>query len=287
MKSTKPAGSLADVLRTRRGPSRAVAILVVALLLAGCRSAGTDAAAATPDGSSAGTAVASIPASSTPTGESPTATPTATASGGSPPSATEIDPRADGLDVTFGEFAITLEAGAIRPGPVTFVVHNAGQLTHGFEMKIEDGNRSGGDRMKIETRTFQSGETLRIEADLPPGTYEIECFVSDHDERGMRAMLEVSADAPLVTVDPATPSPGTVRIVQFAFVAANVDVTAGSAITWANEDPTPHTVTSVDGAFDSLQLEPAETFSTVFEQPGDYPYRCEIHPTMTGTVHVR
>jgi plastocyanin len=262
---------------------RAGAILVAALLLAGCRAAGGDATIAAPDGGSQATAQASSPATST----SPGTSPGATAAAGSPPPPTQFDPRTDGLDVAFGEFAIILEASVIRPGAVTFVVHNAGHLTHGFEMKIEGGHGSDDDRMKIETRTFQSGETLRVEADLPPGTYEIECFVSDHDERGMRTMLEVRADAPLATIDPGATSPGTVRIVQFAFVAADIDVTAGSGITWTNEDPAPHTVTAEAGAFDSLQLEPGASFSTVLEQPGDYRYRCEIHPTMTGTVHVR
>jgi plastocyanin len=262
---------------------RAGAILIAGLILAGCRAAGGDATAETPEGSLSGPPTASIPAASPRSSESPTA-PAAQASS---PLIAEIDPRTDGLDVTFGEFAITLEAETIRPGPVTFVVHNAGHLTHGFEMKIEGGHGSDGDRMKIETRTFQSGETIRVEADLPPGSYEIECFVADHDERGMRTMLAVSADAPLVTVDPASPPAGTVRIVQFAFVAADIDVTAGSAITWTNEDPAPHTVTAEAGTFDSLQLEPGDSFSTVLQEPGDYRYRCEIHPTMTGTVRVR
>ena len=262
---------------------RAGAILIAGLLLAGCRGAGSDAPPATLEVRSSGSPGASITAASPPSSESSTA-PVAQAS---QPPATELDPRTDGLDVTFGEFAITLEAEAIRPGPVTFVVHNAGHLTHGFEMKIEGGHGSDGDRMKIETRTFQSGETLRVEADLPAGTYEIECFIADHDERGMRTMLEVSANAPLVIVDPASPPPGTVRIVQFAFVAAEIDVAAGSAITWTNEDRAPHTVTAEAGAYDSMQLGPGESFSAVLEQPGDYRYRCEIHPTMTGTVHVR
>jgi plastocyanin len=263
--------------------TRAGAFLIAALLLAGCRAAGSESNVATASPRPTGSPEASIPGASAPSSSSPTAT----AALGSPPPATEVDPRTDGLDVTFGEFAITLEAPAIRPGPVTFVVHNAGHLTHGFEMKIDGGHGSDGGRMEIETRTFQSGETLRVEADLPPGTYEIECFVSDHDERGMRTMLEVRADAPLVTIDPTSSSPGAVRIVQFAFVAADLDVEAGSRITWTNEDPTPHTVTAEARAFDSLQLESGESFSTTLEQPGDYRYRCEIHPTMTGTVHVR
>src|SRR5687767_10970451 len=57
---------------------------------------------------------------------------------GSPVAApARVDPREDGFEVGFGEFAVTLEAAAIRPGPVTFVVHNGGELVHGFEMAIE------------------------------------------------------------------------------------------------------------------------------------------------------
>ena len=32
----------------------------------------------------------------------------------------KVDPRRGGLELGFGEFAITLEAAEIRPGPVTF-----------------------------------------------------------------------------------------------------------------------------------------------------------------------
>lgn len=265
----------------RTGHWRVGAWFIGAMLLAGCQGGVSTTAPSAPGSVPSATAVE--PASS------PPATPEATAPPGAAgsPAPTEVDPRTDGLDVMFGEFAITLEASTVRPGPVTFVVHNAGHLTHGFEMKIEGGHGRDDDRMKIETRTFRSGETLRVEADLPPGTYEIECFVADHDDRGMRTILEVRADAPLMTVDPGAPTLGTVRIVQFAFVAAEIDVAAGSEVTWTNEDPTPHTVTADGGAFDSRQLEPGERFSAVLSQPGAFAYRCEIHPTMTGTVQVR
>ncbi len=200
-----------------------------------------------------------------------------------------VDPRADGLDVTFGEFAITLEADAIRPGPVTLVVHNAGEMTHGFEMKIESsgsGSGSGRDRKKIETRTFHSGETLRVEADLSPGTYEIECYVDGHASKGMRTTLTVKANAPLVTPVPGDTASGNVRIVQFAFVPATLDVAAGSQVTWTNDDPTAHTITADDRAFDSKQLDPGASFSVVLDTAGSHVYHCEIHPTMVGTVVV-
>lgn len=279
--------------RSGAGPVHAIlGIALAAVLLAACTTSGSGAPPSAQSSAPAATPVttASPTASAEPTPD-PTAEPTAESTAdptASPsPSAGTVDPRGDGLDVTFGEFAITLEASAVRPGPVTFVVHNAGQLTHGFEMRIErSGSGSGGDRDKIETRTFRSGETLRVEADLEPGVYEIECFVSDHDDRGMRALLEVRDDAPLVAADPGGADVGTTRIVQFAFVAADIDVPVGTRMTWVNDDPAPHTVTADDGAFDSGQLDSGATWSVVLDTPGTFAYHCDIHPTMVGTVRV-
>jgi plastocyanin/uncharacterized cupredoxin-like copper-binding protein len=259
------------------------AVAVVVLLVAACGAGGPGAALTFPSANPAAPASGVPSAAASPAAS--VASPTTTATGASPSSAAAIDPRTDGLDVTFGEFAITLEAAVIRPGRVTLVVHNAGRLTHGFEMKIHESG-SGGDRKKIETRTFHSGETLRVEASLTPGVYEVECYVADHASKGMRVSLEVRADAPLGTADPDSAVPGTARIVQFAFVAASLDVPAGSRVTWTNDDPTPHTVTADGGAFDSRQLDPGASFSVVLDTPGAFAYHCEIHPTMVGTVLV-
>jgi len=260
------------------------AVAIAVFLVAACQAGGPGAAPATiPPTDPSGPAGVVPSASASPAVADPSPTSTATVASRSPAAA--IDPRSDGLDVAFGEFAITLEAAVIRPGPVTLIVRNAGHLTHGLEMKIE-GSGSGRDRKTIETRTFRSGETLRVEANLPPGVYEIECYVADHAAKGMRTSLEVRADAPLVTVAPGTAVPGTARIVQFAFVAASLDVPAGTRVTWLNDDPAPHTVTADGGAFDSRQLDPGASFSVVLDTPGTFAYHCEIHPTMVGTVLV-
>jgi plastocyanin len=266
-----------------------VVVVAALLLLAGCQASGSGTPQTFRTAAPTGTADALPSATPSPT-TSPTAaipSPTATSTDdSSSPAGAAVDPRKDGLDVAFGEFAITLEAEAIRPGPVTLVVHNAGQLTHGFEMKIEGGSGSGGDRKKIETRTFRSGETLRVEADLAPGVYEIECYVANHASMGMRTTLEVRANAPLVSAAPGTAASGDARIVQFAFVPASLDVPVGSRVTWTNGDPTPHTVTADGGAFDSKQLDPGASFSVALDTPGSFKYHCEIHPTMVGTVVV-
>lgn len=264
--------------RSGRRAAPAAALAVAGLLIASCGTGLTAPVAPTQPTPSR---------SADPSGAAaPSATPAAAPSNGGAPATARFDPRADGLDVTLDEFGITLEASTVRPGPVTLVVHNAGRLTLGFEMKIEH-HGSGGERLKIEARTIRSGETLRVEANLLPGTYEIECSVADDDSRELRTMLEVRSDAPLATSVPGGQAPSTARIVQYAFVAADVTVAAGTWITWTNEDPTPHTVTADGGAFDSRQMDPGDRFRTVFSTAGDYPFHCEIHPTMAGVIHVR
>jgi hypothetical protein len=205
--------------------------------------------------------------------------------------ARRVDPRRDGLQVGFGEFAIAVEAEPIRPGPVTFEVRNGGKLVHGFRLRSEEGGGSnsgpggGGDRFEIRGPRFGPEETVRIETFLEPGLYELECFVADHDDRGMEILLRVEPNAPLVKVE--LQEPGTVNIKGFAFVPATVEVPRGTRVRWRNRDPTQHTVTARDGSFSSDPLSGGATFAFVFAQPGTYTYRCAIHPTMEGTVTVR
>lgn len=59
----------------------------------------------------------------------------------------------------------------------------------------------------------------------------------------------------------------------------------GTKVTWYNEDSLTHTVTG--DSWDSGQILPSQTFSKVFDQPGDYKYHCSIHPGMTGEIIVQ
>lgn len=225
-----------------------------------------------------------------PPGGSPAAAPAGQAAAASPDDAgRRIDPRRGGFELGFGEFAITMEAEVIRPGPVTFLVRNGGALVHGFEIEGEDGgdhSGSGHGGFKLEGEAFGPGEVVRIRADLRPGVYEIECFVAEHDDRGMRAFLTVRPGAPLVRADDGPASDDAVQISDFAFGPETIDVAPGTEVTWSNDDPAPHTVSAEGGGFDSGTLEPGQTFATVFEQPGRFPYVCRIHPTMRGVVRV-
>ncbi len=80
-----------------------------------------------------------------------------------------------------------------------------------------------------------------------------------------------------------------VAVRDFSFQPATVRVQAGTTITWVNCEPETgeaHTSTSDSQVWSSDFLSPGTTFSHTFDQVGSFPYHCEPHPFMTGTVVV-
>ena len=81
-----------------------------------------------------------------------------------------------------------------------------------------------------------------------------------------------------------------------AFSPNPIALKVGGTATWTNDDSTPHTVTSgqnaqPDDKFNSSPnftplLTPGQTFSHQFTEAGEYPYYCQLHPNMVGTISV-
>ena len=198
--------------------------------------------------------------------------------------ADRTDPRDDGFEVALGEWAVTPEATAIRPGRATFVIVNRGTMPHGFEIEREDVDD---DASKVETRILQPGESVEVELDLDAGVYKLECNVEGHDDMGMEMLLEVRPNAPLASNQSAGKAQkAAVSIEAFAFMPATIEVAADQDVVWKNHDPADHTVTGQDGAFDSGTMRQGGTFRTSFDSQGEYRYICALHPGMKGTVVV-
>jgi plastocyanin len=77
-----------------------------------------------------------------------------------------------------------------------------------------------------------------------------------------------------------------VSIVSRAYQPPALTIEAGQTVTWTNRGFTPHTVTALGGEFDSGRLNVGESFKVTFSTPGTFAYKCEIHPSMRGTVTV-
>jgi len=76
------------------------------------------------------------------------------------------------------------------------------------------------------------------------------------------------------------------NIQNFAYQPANISVTAGTTVTWTNQDSAPHTVTFRNGMKDSGMLRQGQSFSYTFATAGTYAYYCSYHANMVGTVIV-
>jgi nitrite reductase (NO-forming) len=75
-----------------------------------------------------------------------------------------------------------------------------------------------------------------------------------------------------------------------------VQIGVGETIRWTNHDMIAHTVTSgfsdglagtPDGKFDSGYIDAGGTFEMTFTEAGGYPYYCQPHPWMRGTILVK
>jgi plastocyanin len=80
----------------------------------------------------------------------------------------------------------------------------------------------------------------------------------------------------------------TVTIDNFSFAPMQLEIKAGTEVTWINKDDVPHTVVSDDHKlFKSRALDTDEKFSFTFKDPGTYEYFCSVHPKMTGKIVVK
>jgi plastocyanin len=70
------------------------------------------------------------------------------------------------------------------------------------------------------------------------------------------------------------------------FDPAQLDVGAGTTVTWTNGDTEAHTVTADNGLFDSGVIEPGQYYSTWLGGSGTVSYHSETDPAMKGSVVV-
>jgi plastocyanin len=90
----------------------------------------------------------------------------------------------------------------------------------------------------------------------------------------------------MVGADVRAQSPVLVDIQDSNYVPPSLTVPAGTTVRWINHDEETHTVTSMTGLFGSAGLDLKEEYSHTFSAPGEYPYTCDLHPHMRGTIVV-
>jgi plastocyanin len=126
------------------------------------------------------------------------------------------------------------------------------------------------DSSSDDTSASGAAETTAADAGTRGGIY---------GGTGSEAPADTAAAAP-------AEGAGAVAIANFAFDPADVEVAAGTTVTWTNNDGTPHRVKANDDSFDSDDMSQGDTFEHTFDTAGTFDYICAIHPSMKGTVTV-
>ena len=83
-------------------------------------------------------------------------------------------------------------------------------------------------------------------------------------------------------------SRASITISNFMFSPMSTTVAPGATIAVTNKDSTTHTLTATGGQFNTGDIghNQTKTFKAPM-RPGNYPYICNIHQYMTGTITVR
>jgi plastocyanin len=153
----------------------------------------------------------------------------------------------------------------------------------------------------FDSGILRSGEVFSHRFDTA-GTYAYSCIL----HQGMSGEVDVVSDSgggatgasqpgtvAQSTASPADPSSGAgassnvvISIDDETFPPVTL-VALGGTITWVNNDDVDHNVIAGDGSFTSEKfMPPGDQFSHTFDQPGAYPYQCDIHQHMRGLVIV-
>jgi plastocyanin len=76
-----------------------------------------------------------------------------------------------------------------------------------------------------------------------------------------------------------------ITIAGFMFSGDETGV-VGDTVAVTNSDDVGHTWTSTDGAFHSGVLSSGNQFVFTFDEAGTYPFFCQIHTDMTGSITI-
>lgn len=77
-----------------------------------------------------------------------------------------------------------------------------------------------------------------------------------------------------------------VAIKDFAFGPADIQAKVGQTITFTNDDSAPHTASLDDGSCTTPQIASKGSDGLLFTVAGTYPFHCNVHPNMKGTITV-
>ncbi|MGH9174200.1 MAG: cupredoxin domain-containing protein, partial [Vicinamibacterales bacterium] len=215
----------------------------------------------------------------------------------------------DAVPIKESDTEVELSLGDILASPHAVNIHESADAIQNYIACGDIGGRVIDDELVIGLQEINGSDhsgVAVLSADDDDET-DVTVYLA---EEGARAGVEQPAAAPEATEAPAADAEATeepaaaataapadeapaaqdvpVDIRDFAFSPNPVEIATGDTVTWTNQDEVPHTATAEDrGVLQSGTIAPGASFSQTFAQAGEFPYFCEFHPNMTGTIVVQ
>lgn len=188
-----------------------------------------------------------------------------------------VDPAREGEQLAFDPDRLTVETG------VAVVLANVGGKPH--TLTADDGSFDTGIVNPGAAGGKFAGNNATV---IPnrPGEFPFHCEV--HPE-AMKGVLTVTGEAREGSAANANaPNRATIDIADFQFEPPEASVAPGGTVTWNNTGQAPHTATFDDvDDLDTANIEPGDNAALVApSQPGNYSYRCNVHPARMRAVLV-
>jgi plastocyanin len=114
------------------------------------------------------------------------------------------------------------------------------------------------------------------------------CGSDDSSDTAGGTTTESASDGEYGSTDGDTAEGTDGTIVAEDFSLTDITVAPGAEIVLQNDGAATHTATADDGSFDLGEVAGGETSDpgTAPTTPGEYPFHCEIHDSMTATLTV-
>ena len=188
-----------------------------------------------------------------------------------------LDPARDGEELGFDPSELTVETGT------AVVLANVGGKPH--TLTADDGSFDTG----IVNPGAAGGKFAGSNATVVPnrpGEFPFHCEVHPDVMKGVLTVTGDAREGPAASAN--APNKATIDIADFAFTPPEGSVAPGGTVTWNNTGNAPHTATfdDVEG-LDTANIEPGDNAALVApSQPGNYSYRCNVHPARMRAVLV-